>query len=570
MATPDGWSAGRSSIRPYAHTALHAAIHVSRRRTVVIVRERNRGNPQPGGDFDGRLCTERELDAVLAEAREWSQDFLELLITRREGEADVRLRCGRWGTAPVYLLERGGVLRVDWDATRLYPHLSSSRLEPGFAAQYLFDLDYPYSRRTIFPGMWMLTERAEASWRPSSPQGLKLKYPRAEAWASASRLKRNARVEETFREILAASMRRWLPPADSPVALELSGGLDSSTVAATAADIAEGAVLSYGMLMPGVLGGHQQARRAEVARRFGLVDRTLPCIDHPPFSPKSRRVSDLKIVPWSEFYEEAVGTMLRWAKSDGAHVIFTGMGGDELCSYQRGELGRLSRTRAAGGGGNDESSHAAEPDEDSLDDGDSSYPPFATDLGMDAYEDRDALIDDAPQSLMYTSALESAAAVSRLYMDVGVWPVSPLCTPELVEFCRRLPFEWRHERIIQRKVLASHGCSPLVAYPKPETLENFCDVMAFALGEASSGVINKLFRNSRLAEQGLVDRDKLMTAYAQLRRGDTRYSDQILGAVVLELTVRSVEQHLDAPVIEKTAAPPKAPRRSNAQNDSLT
>src|SRR5689334_15143971 len=102
----DGWAAGRSSIRPYIHQALHAGIYVSRRRTAVIVRERDQGDPQPSDDFAVQRCAERELDDVLAEARDWGQDFLELLITRREGAADVRLRCGRWGTAPVYLLER--------------------------------------------------------------------------------------------------------------------------------------------------------------------------------------------------------------------------------------------------------------------------------------------------------------------------------------------------------------------------------------------------------------------------------------------------------------------------------
>lgn len=561
----DGWAVGRSSIRPYLHPALHAGIYASRRRTAIIVRERDRGDPQPSDDFAVRRCAERELDEVLAEARAWSQDFIELLITRREGAPDVRLRCGRWGTAPVYLLERGGVLRVDWDAVRLYPHLSSDRLDLGFAAQYLVDLDYPYSRRTIFPGVWMLTERAQAVWQPPSG-ALKVRYPRAEEHASARRLKRGARVEETFREILAESMRRWLTPGVGPVALELSGGLDSSTVAAAAADIADGTVLSYGMLMPGVFGGYQQARRAEVVRRFRLTDRTLPCIDYPPFNLKSHRVSDLALVPWGEFYEEAVGTMLRRAVSDGARVIFTGMGGDELCSYQHDELSRLSAAGEAGDA-DGESYDDDAPDADSQDE-DSSYPPFATDLCVDAFDERDALIDDAPQSLMYTSALESAAAVSNLYMKVGVWPVSPLCTPELVEFCRRLPFEWRHERIIQRKVLTSHGCSPLVAYPKPEHLENFCDVMDFALREASSGVIDELFRHSRLAEQGLVDRDKLISTYAQFRRGDTRHSDHILGAVVLELTIRSVERHRNERVIEKTAASPKATRRSNTHNNS--
>jgi asparagine synthase (glutamine-hydrolysing) len=174
----------------------------------------------------------------------------------------------------------------------------------------------------------------------------------------------------------------------------------------------------------------------------------------------------------------------------------------------------------------------------------SRYPPFTTVALEDAFEERDAFIDDAPQALIDTSSLESAAAVSTLYLHSGIWPVSPLCTPELVQFCRRLPFAWRHERVIERKVLTAFGCSATVAYPKPRHLENFYDVMDFALREASCGTITKLFRNSRLAEQGLVDRDALVATYDQHRRKSSRYGDAILGAVVLELTVRSIERNI--------------------------
>ena len=537
--TADGWETGRSTIRPLSHPALNAEMLVSKRRTAVIVRERIHGQPQPSASFAVTQCSEQALDHALAEARAWPLDFVELLLTRRDGAADVRLRCGHWGTAPVYLLERNRVLHVDWNVTRLYPHLRSTDLEPGFAAQYLLGLDHPYSRRTIFPDIWMLTERATASWRPPFHR-LKITYPRPEQRARARHLKRNARVVETFREILSASMRRWVASEDDLLAVELSGGLDSSIVAGTMASIAPGEVRSYGMIMPGAISRHQRARRDEVVRRFGLLDRTLPCIDHPPFNPKSPRVRNGAIVLWSEFYEEAVGSMLSSAFSDGVRLIFTGMGGDELCSYQSGEVDGYSYVDAHeltfdGSEGEDESLRLS---------GNSPYPPFTTAVLEDAFEERDALIDDAPQPLMDTSSLESAAAVSTLYLNSGMWPVSPLCSPELVQFCRRLPLDWRHERVIERKVLRSFGCSRTVAYPNSKHLENFYDVMDFALRKASSGTITKLFRNSRLADQGLVDRDALIATYDRHRRKSSPYGDQILGAVMLELTVRSIEQQM--------------------------
>ena len=521
---PGGWSAGRSAILPYDHPALHACMLVSPRRTAVLVRERVHGEPRPDGAPAVTRCSERRLDGELAALRSWPLDFHELLIERRGGGAEVRLRCGRWGTAPVYLTARGGTLRVDWDVTRLYPHLRSDALDPAGAALYLLSLSHPYSRRTIFPGVSMLTERATATWSPPSAH-VEVAYPRPERQARARPLRRGARVAAAFREILAGSMRQRMASPDDPVAVQLSGGIDSSIVAATAAGIAPGRVRSYGLIMPGRPGGHQRARRAEVVRRFRLRDDARPCADDPPFNRRGRRVRDVAAVPWSEFYEEAVGGMLDRAAADGARLIFTGLGGDELCSPQPGET-------------DDGEDEAGEADDAAA----SAYPPFATALLRDAYEDGAARGDEAPQALLDTSSLESVAAVARLHLKSGVWPAHPLCTPELVELCRRLPAAWRLDRVVERKVLTSLGLSPKVTYAKPQHLETFNDVMELALRRASSRVIAGLFRDSRLAEQGLVDHDRLLATYARYRRGDTTHRDRILGAAVLELTIRSVEK----------------------------
>ena len=133
-------------------------------------------------------------------------------------------------------------------------------------------------------------------------------------------------------------MRRWLDDDSNQVAVDLSGGLDSTAVAATAASIASGRVRSYGMIMPGQPGVWQTHRRNAVVRRFRLHDRNFQCVDQPPFNPRSRRIRDDATVPWGEFYDEAVGVLLDLARKDGASLIFTGMGGDELCSFQPGEI----------------------------------------------------------------------------------------------------------------------------------------------------------------------------------------------------------------------------------------
>ncbi len=522
VAASDGWTAGQSFIHPYANPALHAALLVSPRRIAAIVRERIGGTPVPETHRGQISCAEDELDAALLESRAWPLEFLEVLVSRSPTERSVSLRCGQWGTAPVYLTANGESLRVDWNATRLYPHLRSSALDPGLAAEYVMGFDQPYSRRTVFPGMWRLTERSVATWRPGQEHP-EVAYPPPVPRARPGRLAPGADVAGTFREILCASMRRWCDEAVGLTAVELSGGLDSSIVTAGAAELAGAPVHSFGLIMPGPAGAFQWARRQAVIDRFGLVDRTLPAIAHPPFGPTSRRVRERCVVPWDEFYAEAVGAMLGLASETGATMIFTGMGGDELCSLRPEEKAATKKR--------DSNEPPVEIE----------FPPFATGLLREVYSSRLARLDTAPQSLLYTSTLESAAAVSTLYLSAGIWPVSPLCTPELVEFCRRLPQEWRRERVLHREVLTSFGYPALVTHPQPETLEHFDDVMNHALREASADAITELFRAPRLAEQGLVDGPALAATYASFRGGDMRHYDFLLGTLMLELTLRSLE-----------------------------
>jgi asparagine synthase (glutamine-hydrolysing) len=487
----------------------------------VIVREAVRTwRPQS----DGRAplpCTDDEFDRQIADALAWPLDFLVLTTTHAGDAPGVRITCGRWGTAPIYLHAVDGVLRGDWDVTALYGDLRSTALDPGFAAQYLLGLDHPYSRKTIFPEVSMLTERATAFWGPpfAAPA---VRYPAAESHALPSRLKAGANVEGAFREILAASTRRWLLRDDAHLAVELSGGLDSTTVAAAAASLSAQRVRSYGLIMPDAPGVWQARRRDAVVRHLGLVDRSFPCADAPPFSGGSRRVRDDATVPWGEFYDEAVGALLELAHADGARVILTGMGGDELCSASAAECAAAPRPQPPAAEG-------------------SRFPPFVTALTLEAFEQRNVLVDDAPQPLQYTSTLSSAAAVSTLYLGHAMWPVSPLATPELIEFCRRLPAEFRRGRTVERRVLTSYGFGQLVAHPHPDRLENFSGVMDFALREASVATIAPLFDESRLAEQGFVNGTELRRAYRNARDGDGRYDDYVLGAVVLELTLRAVE-----------------------------
>lgn len=506
-----GWAAGGSTIHPYSHAALAAELRYSERRVAVVIRERICG--APGCERSTAHCSDGAIDRWLKEARSWPLDFISLVLTNAADGPSVEINAGSWGTAPVYLHVRDNVLRIDWDAARLYPYLGSIVLDRPIAATVLLALGQRYSHRTIFPEIAMLTERATALWQPPH-NAVRVTYPPPYARAAESRLRAGVNVARTFREILLASMRRWRASESDPVAVELSGGLDSSVVASGVAQLPAPAAHAYGMIVPGMAAVYQRVRRNEVVHRMGLRDRNFACAEHPPFGQGDPQSVE-GFVPWEEFYSAAIAHMLTLAREDGISMIYTGVGGDELCSLYTGE-----------------------PDVNA-DIDPSACPQFIRETVIDAFV-TDALRERAPKALAYTSVLESGAAGARVYLRNGVWPANPLATPELVEFSRRLPLRWRRDRRLSRAVLKSFGYSRRVTHPRREHLEDFLGLMDYGLHEAAS-LCDRLFADSRLEAQGLIDSRAFLDAYRDYRNGNLSRRDQVLGALVLELTVRSAE-----------------------------
>lgn len=521
-----GWRAGRSYVEPFTHPALEHFSIAAAERVLIVVRERLAGvtrdaSPQPPGVIEavGEEAFLDECGAALA----WPLDFVAVQLSLRADSPAVELRAGRWGSAPLYLVSRAGDFWGDWDPARLYAHLTSEQLSAELAARFLVNCDQPYSRRTIFPEIQRLTERARASWTPEGHgSGLAFEYPPAAPLTSARKLKPGADPVAGFLEIVAAAERRLLTVPPDSLSAQLSGGLDSAIVAGVLARTSPEPLRSFGLLVPGELGAHQQRRRGELARLFGLDDQHLDAADYPLFSPRGSRVAEGRVVPWEEIFIEGFEALLSLARGSGCVVSFNGTGGDELCSLHWQEMSDDEQARRR-------QQLTGEP---------ADTPPFLTRRAREAFGDTTPA-DWAPVGPVFTSALEAAAAVSSMFLRHGVWPVSPLCTPELVEFCQRLPLEWREHRRIEREVLLRMGCSREVVYPASP--EHFGPFVESSVKTESRPLFAQLFRESRLAELGLVDADRLRSTYDEHCEGLGGYdSTHFYAAAVLEMTLRCV------------------------------
>ncbi|MFH8795983.1 asparagine synthase-related protein [Streptomyces sp. NPDC017941] len=563
--TPDGWSAGRSRLNPLRHPALEEVASRGPGRFLLTVRERCAGTPP---DLPSRgvgvAVSVPEWDRALAAALAWPLQSMTVVVRAGDdggspGALDVH--CGLWGTGSLYAAAEGEELHADWDPSRLYHLLARDCLDPLRAAAFLAWSETPYSRRTLLRDLWLLTAGSRGTWptggNPAQP--LSVTYPPPVNLPRTGRTAPGADVPHAFWRALGASMRRWVGSGGAadgaPTAYELSGGLDSSLVAACAATLTGRPPRTYGLTMPGEQRAGQRVRRAELIDRFGAVDTTRALAADPLLSPGGARAHARGVVPWEECYHESVGALFRTAAADGVRSLFTGFGGDELCAPHphdkltgpgdgptgngptgngptgNGPTGNGPTGIGPAGNGPMSTSPGPDPVPGHLS-------RTAKELLHDTTADQESAFDLAPRGHVADSAIESVTSGSALYLRHGIWPIHPLCTPELARLCRRLPGEWRSGRTVQRELLTAIG---LPAIGRPGGTDDFSPAMVTALRGPARPLLTDLFTAPLLADTRLIDQRVLLSRYLAWADGGPGHEMEFYSAAILELTLRSVE-----------------------------
>jgi asparagine synthase (glutamine-hydrolysing) len=108
-----------------------------------------------------------------------------------------------------------------------------------------------------------------------------------------------------------------------------------------------------------------------------------------------------------------------------------------------------------------------------------------------------------PSTVVPETALLAAGCRAPTFLRHGVWPVNPLCTPELVRFCQWLPTHWRTRRRLQRERLARAGLDQTWLHPPRR--ENFAHVMRHALARYGVPMLEGFLPDLALADLGLVE-----------------------------------------------------------------
>jgi asparagine synthase (glutamine-hydrolysing) len=478
------------------------------RSTFLVVRERAPQTtiaPTAARPTSVDTSTYRQL---LAEALASPLDFL---LVECDPGAKFRITASQWGTAPVYLADAGEQLRGSWSLSDLRQQFNLDALDDRVVARVL-TVRHRYARETLFRGVYQLTERAHAAYTSA---GLSVHYPEPAEHAIPRELRTGVDVVDVYRRCLADAVNeRWFEPDES--AVELSGGMDSSNVAATLAEDHHGRVLSYALLIGGDAGDQQIRRRTELLARFGFPDLTLDALPLAPLSPGGRRARGEFVEPMGEPYHEAVEAMLVRAQQQGVRTVFTGDGGDELLSLRAHEWAELDKTPAR---------HA-----DNVE-----LPDW---LGLRALDIVDGIEDaTAPPSTINHSTLRGFALRTPQFLDAGLWPVSPFCSPRLIRFAEQLPVHWRYRKKIARERLAQLDLSPEVVHP-PER-ENFRHVMEHGLRRYGMPLLDKLLPDAITVDLGFVDGDALRRTHRMVSDGGP-IQTMLFAVISLELVLRTL------------------------------
>jgi asparagine synthase (glutamine-hydrolysing) len=458
---------GNGRVIPYRHAALETLLVRTEGRWFAVVRERRVGFVSDDAATVETVTAER-FEELYRSCLLWPLDYVMVEVAQRGRR--VKLRAGLLGSAPVYCRATDERVVISWD----FADFLTEKLPIDFeAASCILALEQVYSARQICVGVHLLTERATFYLEPDRAQ---YRYPAAFEVPASVPFQEDVDVVAIFGQLLqrAIAMR---PMTADRIAAELSGGMDSATVACALAAL-HGPVMSQGVLVGGDSRLPQVERRRQIAARLGLLDETVDIDALPPSL--DLRPGGRKEYVNTEYYLEAFEALWSAAHVQGRDLMFTGLGGDELFM---------------GLGGPEQSDIADYP---KLTEPQRYARQMLTPRALSAA--CSLHVFDAPAGPV-PSVMASASKAHHL-MRHGMWPVNPLSDPNLMIFCYQLPQEHRRRRDIMRRYLCA--CLGEEVFPHDYAKETFAQVFPGLIAKQKTAIAAQL-QECALADLGLID-----------------------------------------------------------------
>lgn len=480
----------------------------------LLVVERDQTRPLAGV----LASTCRRLADARAVCEQWPMQAVLLSVEQRSyggGERLLRVERNASATCPLYALVAEGGVHLHWDGGQLYPLLQSADdLDLNLCRAFLMGEAF-YQERTPFKNITRILERGV--FEASCAGERRVVRPPALAAPKAQPLVGGADPVAVFHDLLRTALRRW-PVTGENTFCELSSGLDTTLVAHLVAQaIHPSRVKTYGYIPLGADAPAIEARRFEAVSRLAALDQCTSVADY--FS--CAFVTDGSAPYWpfdapTSFDKHQSARMMA---RQGGEIVFSGIGGDELCELSEIERAEETATRR----------FRRVQRETML--------PFSL-LPDNAAED---VLSPWPPGLVPESVHDVANSIAPLYLRQGVWYAHPLALPEIQIFAHFLPVAWRRGRRLSREILQRMGMSAAFLQQEPkESLSASLDALM-----TDTSLFLRLFGQSVLIDLKVLDGDKLRTAFSQLREGRVhpRTGFYLLLAFSLECSLQNMLLH---------------------------
>lgn len=451
----------------------------------------------------------------------YDEEFLLVAVDCRE--QTVVVQRDAFSTVPLFAGQYADVCALSNDfAFVVRAQKQASKIDEVALAEVL--LGRETYNRTLAENISLLYDRQRLSWMSA---GYRYEFP-----PNAKRASRDRKESDPkhFARLLEKTiMKYWERYGETgSAALTLSYGLDSSLIAAILADN-DIKPLCVTALYPDAYGESLLAKSRDFSARFGVESYLQPIDVTKDFSlPHGNDLAVLRpVFHGSGMYDDVYDKLAEYVASQGEHVVFLGVGGDELCE----NIPEESRMQFEGAplGHNSRSAW----------------------LTPEFYAHAETLfagLKQRPQPvpiLSYSTA-SYAPAMNNNFITHDIWPVSPLCDPVLYDYCQRLPHHYRYKKaIMQAYGKARRLPSAILDF---EANEDFSPFFDYGVAYNFEQPLRAVLADSVLAQKGYIDTARVLetfqTGAKQLSIRGSEKSDRDLfeayQVLVTELSLRAL------------------------------
>lgn len=385
----------------------------------------------------------------------------------------------RQPAALLHVEERTRTVTLSWD---FVDFLSTSRAIDAEIIAHHLSMRTFYSARQPCVGINLLTagatlyvDRSDTSFEYGSSD------PFAEELSGREQNNGLLEFADTLQEVVLSR-----PTGICASAVELSGGMDSASVAIAVGKCVK-TLRCGGILLGDGSSPRQSDRRARILSALNCRDHPLEMHTHVP-------AIDLDLAPErrlplaSEYYLEAFEALWDRFRADGCEIVWSGIGGDELCA--------CSTT---------EESPARSPSSRHLEIAVELAEGLLTKRALDAAHS--SFLFCAPLSATVSTFLLASLCHARPLAKRGLWPVRPLGDRRLIDTAAKLPLALREGKEIFRSYLRSRLGRDV--FPPDYVKETFALVLPKAIA-AHADTISSQLSSCALADFGLVSRESVM------------------------------------------------------------